>query len=147
MEFEWLFSPPASNVLSSYYELLAVFLTSVLPRSCIPHQHSIWVCNQSRFGLAPCTANQNPETPSLVAKNGELVSDMRSPQLSSKGTQLLQGPRKQRGQIPHSLPPGGQAHSERPLRGFPDGPVVRTPRFHHRGKGQSLVKELRPCMP
>lgn len=85
MEFERLFSPPASNVLSSHYELLAVFLTSVLPRSCIPHQHSIWVCNQSRFGLAPCTANQNPETPSLVAKNGELVSDMRPPSSAQRG--------------------------------------------------------------
>lgn len=79
MEFEQLFSPPTFNFLSSYYELLAVFLTSVLPHSCIPHQHSIWVCNQSRFGLAPCTANQNPEMPSLVVKNGELVSDVRPP--------------------------------------------------------------------
>ena len=79
MESEQLSSPPTFTFLSSHYELLAVFLTSVLPRSCIPHQHSIWVCKQSRFGLAPCTANQNPETPRLVAKNGELVSDVRPP--------------------------------------------------------------------
>ena len=30
---------------------------------------------------------------------------------------------------------------------FPGSPVVRTPRFHCRGQVQSLVRELRSCMP
>lgn len=120
MEFEQLFSLPTFNLLSSYYELSAVFLRcGPFPQLYSSPVQLLGLCDQTRCGLAPMQQTRILR-PSLAAKQ-EASPRRPFPQLSSNETQRTQGPRKQVGKSLKVRLLGDKHVLKGPEGGFPGG--------------------------